>query len=215
LVARYNPIAIGAPYSQARLLEFQSALQNTPYFSSVIVDVQRDANAPRDVPVDVQVTEARTQHVGLGLGASTNYGPRVQASYRHNNLFDRAWGLDVGVRTDNLRGSGYADVLLPVRANGAKDSIGVLREHTDIQGLATHRVAFGANRDQVRGLFDSLYRRHPVGGLLVWATDSKTADHRGDGPLAAGVATGSGNDSQFCDIGKPTVEVRGTCDGLV
>jgi len=28
------------------------------------------------------------------------------------------------------------------------------------------------NRDQVRGLFDSLYRRHPVGGLLVWATES-------------------------------------------
>jgi hypothetical protein len=43
------------------------------------------------------------------------------------------------------------------------------------------------NRDQVRGLFSSLYRRHPVGGLLVWATESKTATHRGDGPLAAGV----------------------------
>jgi hypothetical protein len=43
------------------------------------------------------------------------------------------------------------------------------------------------NRDQVRGLFDSLYRRHPVGGLLVWATEAKTAAHRGDGALAAGV----------------------------
>ena len=43
------------------------------------------------------------------------------------------------------------------------------------------------NRDQVRGLFDSLYRRHPVGGLLVWATEAKTAAHRGDGPLAAGI----------------------------
>lgn len=43
------------------------------------------------------------------------------------------------------------------------------------------------NRDQVRGLFDSLYRRHPIGGLLVWATESKTAAHRGDGALAAGV----------------------------
>ena len=43
------------------------------------------------------------------------------------------------------------------------------------------------NREQVRGLFDSLYRRHPVGGLLVWATESKTATHRGDGALAAGV----------------------------
>lgn len=43
------------------------------------------------------------------------------------------------------------------------------------------------NREQVKGLFDSLYRRHPVGGLLVWATESKTAAHRGDGQLAAGV----------------------------
>ncbi|MGY6216600.1 GmrSD restriction endonuclease domain-containing protein [Methylolobus aquaticus] len=43
------------------------------------------------------------------------------------------------------------------------------------------------NSDQVRGLFESLYRRHPVGGLLVWATESRTANHRGDGPLAAGV----------------------------
>lgn len=43
------------------------------------------------------------------------------------------------------------------------------------------------NRDQVKGLFDSLYRRHPVGGLLVWATESRTADHRGDGELSAGI----------------------------
>ena len=43
------------------------------------------------------------------------------------------------------------------------------------------------NREQVRGLFDSLYRRHPIGGLLVWATESQTASHRGDSPLATGV----------------------------
>ena len=41
-------------------------------------------------------------------------------------------------------------------------------------------------RHQVRGLFDSLYRGHPVGGLLVWNTESKAANHRGEGPLAAG-----------------------------
>lgn len=43
------------------------------------------------------------------------------------------------------------------------------------------------NRDQVRRFFDSLYRRHPVGGLLVWATESQTATHRGDGPLSPGI----------------------------
>jgi hypothetical protein len=42
-------------------------------------------------------------------------------------------------------------------------------------------------RDQVRGLFGSLYRRHPVGGLLVWATQSESAVHRGDQQLAPGV----------------------------
>jgi hypothetical protein len=38
-----------------------------------------------------------------------------------------------------------------------------------------------------RALFDSLYRRHPVGGLLVWTTESKTAAQRGNGLLASGV----------------------------
>lgn len=41
--------------------------------------------------------------------------------------------------------------------------------------------------EQVRGLFQSLYRGHPVGSLLVWATDASTAAHRGDGKLAPGV----------------------------
>ena len=42
------------------------------------------------------------------------------------------------------------------------------------------------NRAQVRGLMDSLYRRHPVGSLLVWETRTETADARGDGTLAHG-----------------------------
>lgn len=42
-------------------------------------------------------------------------------------------------------------------------------------------------REQVRGLFQSLYRGHPVGSLLVWATDASSAAHRGDAKLAPGV----------------------------
>lgn len=37
------------------------------------------------------------------------------------------------------------------------------------------------NRDQVRGLMLSLYRRRPVGSLLVWVTKSESARARGDG----------------------------------
>lgn len=42
------------------------------------------------------------------------------------------------------------------------------------------------NRDQVRGLMNSLYRKHPVGSLLVWVTKTENADARGDGVLAPG-----------------------------
>ena len=67
--------------------------------------------------------------------------------------------------------------------------ISTILDHIDSGHMALPEFQRGYvwNRDQVRGLFDSLYRRHPVGGLLVWATQSQTAAHRGDGPLAAGV----------------------------
>lgn len=42
------------------------------------------------------------------------------------------------------------------------------------------------NRNQVKGLMDSLYRRHPVGSLLVWETRTEQAHARGDGRLASG-----------------------------
>lgn len=67
--------------------------------------------------------------------------------------------------------------------------ISTILDHIDSGHMALPEFQRGYvwNRDQVRGLLDSLYRHHPIGGLLVWATESKSAMHRGDGPLAAGV----------------------------
>lgn len=67
--------------------------------------------------------------------------------------------------------------------------ISTILDHIDSGHMALPEFQRGYvwNSDQVRGLFDSLYRRHPVGGLLVWATEAKTAAHRGDGPLVAGI----------------------------
>lgn len=43
------------------------------------------------------------------------------------------------------------------------------------------------NRDQVRSLMQSLYKRYPVGSLLVWATKSGTAQTRGSEASNEGV----------------------------
>ena len=67
--------------------------------------------------------------------------------------------------------------------------ISTILDHIDSGHMALPEFQRGYvwNRDQVRSLFDSLYRHHPVGGLLVWATESKTAEHRGSAELAPGV----------------------------
>ncbi|MCQ1549104.1 MAG: DUF262 domain-containing protein [Candidatus Accumulibacter phosphatis] len=67
--------------------------------------------------------------------------------------------------------------------------ISTILDHIDSGHMALPEFQRGYvwSGDQVRGLFDSLYRRHPVGGLLVWATEAKTTAHRGDGPVVSGI----------------------------
>ena len=67
--------------------------------------------------------------------------------------------------------------------------LSTILDHIDSGHMALPEFQRGYvwNRDQVRGLMLSLYKGHPVGGLLVWATESLGAPARGDGPLAPGV----------------------------
>lgn len=67
--------------------------------------------------------------------------------------------------------------------------ISTILSHIDSGHMALPEFQRGYvwNRDQVRSFFESLYKRHPVGSLLVWATQSKSAVHRGDGDLAPGI----------------------------
>jgi hypothetical protein len=67
--------------------------------------------------------------------------------------------------------------------------ISTILDHIDNGHMALPEFQRGYvwNRDQVRGLMASLYRRHPVGSLLVWATLPEHAATRGDQQLAQGV----------------------------
>ena len=67
--------------------------------------------------------------------------------------------------------------------------VSTILDHIDSGHIALPEFQRGYvwNRDQVRALMDSLYRRHPVGGLLVWVTQSDDAPYRGGGDLAPGV----------------------------
>jgi hypothetical protein len=61
-------------------------------------------------------------------------------------------------------------------------------DHIDQGSMALPEFQRGYvwNRDQVKGLMQSLYRRYPVGSLLVWVTRTEHADARGDASLSPG-----------------------------
>jgi len=67
--------------------------------------------------------------------------------------------------------------------------ISTVLDHIDSGYIALPKFQRGYvwNRDQVRALMDSLYRKHPVGSLLVWVTESEGAAHKGFTDLPPGM----------------------------
>ena len=155
LIDRYNKLEPGERYNQERLLDLQRTLQNTPYFSSVVVDIDSDPDHPSAVPVRVRVAEARTMRMSLGAGYSSNNGARAEVTFRHANIFDRGWQLTSGVRVDRLGRLGFADIHLPPTGKDYRDSFGVLGETNDNQGLKTTRYGVGAVRTRVKGKIET------------------------------------------------------------
>jgi uncharacterized protein with ParB-like and HNH nuclease domain len=66
--------------------------------------------------------------------------------------------------------------------------VSTMLEQIDLGAVALPEFQRGYvwNREQVRAFMQSLYRRYPVGGLLVWVTETESASPRGDGTLAPG-----------------------------
>ena len=146
LVDRYHPPAAGDVYSREQLLKFQRSLQNSPYFSSVTINVDPDPTKAEAVPVDVLVTERKQYDVGVGAGYSTNTGARGEVSFQDRDFLDEAYNLKSVIRVEQLRQTGYIDLYYPPRMNGYLDSVGVLFDRSDISGLVTSTSSMGAKR---------------------------------------------------------------------
>lgn len=151
LVQRYNRIVPGERYSQDKLLALQTALQNTPYFSSVRVEIDPNTDQAERVPVKVLVAEALPRRFSVGAGVSTNTGARGELAYRDADFLGRAWNLNSALHADRTRQVVFADVFLPPPEDGRhRDSFGTLLDQTRNQGLQTRRGAFGVVRAQTR-----------------------------------------------------------------
>ena len=150
-VARYNTLKEGAIYRRRDLLAFQESLQSAPQLAVVVVSIEPDPQQAAAVPVRVAVTEAPPRRFGVGLGASSNTGFRVEGTYRHLNLFGNGWELASGLRLEQRRQSFFTDLFLPPKQARHSDSFGVGLDRSDLEGLKVFTQAVGVARTTKRG----------------------------------------------------------------
>ncbi|MFC5520390.1 autotransporter assembly complex protein TamA [Polaromonas jejuensis] len=97
-IQRYDPLLVprlarlnaGAVYDQSQLVEAQQRLASSGYFDSAYIFVD-PASDPQAAPVQVQVREARLQKVILGVGATTDSGPRASVEHTHQRVPGIGW----------------------------------------------------------------------------------------------------------------------------
>jgi translocation and assembly module TamA len=191
LVDRLAPFRPGAPYRRDQLLSFQSRLQSTPYFHSVMVTADPDTAQGTTLPVHVALIEAHARQVGLGLGYSTNSGARSELNYRNRDFLGSAWNLSSGLRIEQNKQSLFSDVETQPDALGYRLSLGPRAEASDIEGLISTRQVLGVGRSRTQGQIETRLgldwqREHqrPSGGTeqddralaLVWRWIQRSVD---------------------------------------
>ena len=90
LVQRLARLTPGADYSQAELVAAQQRLSDSGYFDSAFVTVDTTSD-PKAAQVLVTLREARLQKLVLGVGISTDSGPRLSAEHTHHKVPGIGW----------------------------------------------------------------------------------------------------------------------------
>ncbi len=178
LVERHATFKPGQPYRRRLLLDFQTQLQKLPQFSSVVVSLDTAAataqagRAEHTAPVRVQVVEAQSRKISVGIGYSTNNGVRNEVNYQSYNFLNQAWTLNSAAMVEQNRQSLTLALDTPPNPLGYRLLWRAGGERTDIQRLVTRRDKFGVTR--TRTLFDietgislnwQQERRIPLGGI--------------------------------------------------
>lgn len=146
IIENVNPLHVGEEYSTERLLYLQRQIQNTLYFSNVIVSIADDPALAQESPVNVQVTEFRTQRLRAGIGYASDTGAHVQGRYTNNNIFDRAWVFDTQTKIEQRRQYGALTLSMPPDRRSFVNDIHGSYDRTSLQGVDLRSLKVGLKR---------------------------------------------------------------------
>lgn len=179
IIRNVNPLYEGEPYRVERLLEFQRAIQNQPYFSNVQIDLGEqettedgkitdtkpdrvtepkvDMQADKvTVPVYVRVREYPVNRLSSGVGYTTDTGAQVEGRYSYYNLFNRAWVFDSQARIEQKRQYAFGEIAMPPDSKTYRNSAYASYERTiDLESTDLTSLRTGLKRSRSREKYDT------------------------------------------------------------
>ncbi|MDX5300104.1 MAG: autotransporter assembly complex protein TamA, partial [Gammaproteobacteria bacterium] len=144
LLERFVKFAPGTLYDADLLAAFNQDLIGSGYFAQVLVDAPREQAVDQVIPVIVQVSPRKPRTLGLGVGFSTDVGPRVRTTWQEHWVNDqghrRGAEIEVSEPRQNL-GLWYEFPLDPPTTDKFRLTSGFQREH--IEDTDSRRLTLG------------------------------------------------------------------------
>ncbi|MEP6390842.1 MAG: autotransporter assembly complex family protein [Halioglobus sp.] len=96
----------GEPYEAIKLQRFQSQLQSTGYFSSVVVSPLSAEPASHEMPIELRTLAARSHNIELGVGYSTDTEQRISTTWRTPRINRKGHSQETRVQWSPINPSG-------------------------------------------------------------------------------------------------------------
>ena len=188
-VERYDPVLVprlarlkqGEVYDLNRLVEAQQRLASSGYFDSASVFINPD-NDPLAVPVQVQVREAKLQKVVLGVGVTTDSGPRASVEHTHLRVPGIGWRAATKLQLEKRSPFAQTEwTAIPDESNWRWGALGRIERTTD-NGLITQSQRLRFGRSQVGDRIDrNMYLQYDRASVKGTGVPGNSTLDTGDG----------------------------------
>jgi translocation and assembly module TamA len=158
LLTGYITFKRGEPLDVDKLLAMQNALSDSPYWSRVEVVTRQEEAQGLQVPIEVNLTPAKTMRFSGGVGYGTDTGPRVRGAWDLRRLNRHGHRGEAEVIVSGIERSVKLSYLIP-RAYPHTDTLALnaayAREITETSDSDTGLL--GAQVTQLRGGWHESY----------------------------------------------------------
>ena len=149
IVPRLARLPPGSVYDQAELVEAQQRLSSSGYFDSAYIFIDPEGN-PEAVPVQVNVREAPLKRVVLGVGLTTDSGPRASIEHTHNRVPGIGWRATNKLQLERKSPHAQTDWLAPPDEDSWRwGALGRIERLDDDELVTqTQRLRLGRSRNE-------------------------------------------------------------------